>query len=346
MRQLSKRLLVSAGSVLGFATMATALTLVVEYKPYGVPDERRAEYEDKVAEIRERARLLKQLDQTATPRAVVPVSSHDFGLMDPHATATHAFEIRNEGEHPLALDIKKTSCKCTVGSLESGLLQPGETTTVTMTWNTGYEEDEYQQTATVVTNDPRAKTIELTVKGQVRAELVMPKELAFRISDLAEATQASFVVYSQVWTDFEVIDAMSDLQGFEWYAEPIDCSSALLHGTEARSAWKVTIMAASEEYGEFSGELTLTIQPSDGGARGDVSRELAVLDVKPDELQASLEPLSQPGSYRLTIKIPADCPFVLFNGDHQHGYVQVGDPEDPRFSNWFPLYGAVVTVGQ
>lgn len=392
MKQLTKRLLAGSAGVLGFATAATALTLVVEYKPYGVPDHRRAEYEQKVAEISERSRLLKQLDQSKTPKAVVPSFSHDFGLMDPHVTATHAFEIRNEGSDPLALEVRETSCKCTVGSLGSGLLESGESTTVVMTWNTGLEADSYTQTATVVTNDPRMESILFTVKGEIRAELVVPEEVNLRASDPAETTQASFIVYSQAWNDFQVTNAESQLDGFEWYAEPVAHDAAILHNTHARSAWKITILGASEDYGEFEADLDLTIRPSDGGetvtrtiackgrvrapigfyspdihhqngldigtllngeehsfhvvvrARGDEDRQLAVLDVQPAELRASLAPLKQSGSYRLTITVPADCPSVLFNGDHHHGYVQVGDREDDRFSNWFPLYGAVVSV--
>ena len=79
-------------------------------------------------------------------------------------------------------------------------------------------------------------------------------------------------------------------------------------------------------------------------SRGVNERKLDVLDVKPEELEASLKPLGQPGSYRLTLRVPKDCPMVMFNSDQEHGYVQVGDPDDETFSNWFPVMGAVVTL--
>ncbi len=77
-------------------------------------------------------------------------------------------------------------------------------------------------------------------------------------------------------------------------------------------------------------------------SRGDDQRELKVLGVKPDQLQASLQPMSQPGNYKLTLRVPEDCPMVSFNQNTQHGYVEVGDPNDKSFSNWFPVMGAVV----
>ena len=43
-------------------------------------------------------------------------------------------------------------------------------------------------------------------------------------------------------------------------------------------------------------------------SRGDVERELEVLDVVPAELKTTLEPMAAPGSYRLTLTFPAELP--------------------------------------
>lgn len=392
MNSLPKRLLSGLVGVLVFATMAAGLTLVVKYKPYGVPDSRRQEYEEKIAAIEAQARLISNPDGQARPVAVVPVKTHSFGMLNPHTTATHSFEVRNEGDDPLALEVRQTSCKCTVGNLSDSLLAPGESTTVTMTWNTGYQADKYTQTATIITNDPLARSITLTVTGEVRAELIVPAEFHFRGSNPAETTSADFVVFSQLWDDFELISAESELKGFEWNAEPIDSGDPELFDKEAKSAWRIRVTAYAEDYGMFEDQIKLTFRPSSGDeivertvtgrgkvrapisfvsplihksegldigtllagqdhhfhlvvrSRGDQSRELQVLDVQPEQLQASLEPATKPGSYRLTVTVPADCPHLVFNANQQHGFVQVGDPHDPRYMNWFPVFGAVTTV--
>jgi hypothetical protein len=80
--------------------------------------------------------------------------------------------------------------------------------------------------------------------------------------------------------------------------------------------------------------------------RNDVNRKIEVLDVQPKELQAELKSLSTPGSYRLTLTVPPDCPMVVFNTLQKQGYVHVGDPTNKSFSNWFPVTGAVVTLDQ
>jgi hypothetical protein len=336
--------------------------------------------------------MLKTADPSTTPRATMKETSYDFGMVDPHTTLSHEFEISNSGEIPLKLDVAGTSCKCTVGELANDLLPPGGMTIITMTWNTGYQAEHYEQSATIITNDPLAESIELKVEGEVRAEFVVPEQIAFDKADFGQQTEAKLIVYSQLWDDFSVQDIGSDLEGFEWHAEPISTSDPRLSDREARSAWLIRLFVTSLEYGNFHGKVAITARPADGGdevvrelecqgkvrapinfyskdihssrgldigtlaagkkhlfhlvtrARGMESRKIEVLDVKPDEIDAKLQPLRKAGSYRLTVTIPADCPTVVFNGDHKRGYVQVGDPQDKNFSNWFPLYGAVVAV--
>ncbi len=392
MKQFSKRLIAGVVGLAAFGVSGSCLALLVEYKPYGVSDRQRGEYEQKVAEIHSRQKLLKDLKDQAKPVVEVKDTIHDFGMLDPHTTAVHAFTVSNKGEHPLKLEVRDTSCKCTVGKLTNNLLGPGESTKVTMTWNTGYKADTYEQTATLITNDPLKESIQLKVKGEVRAEFVAPKRVSFTAIDPAETATAEFVVYSQLWDDFQITELKCDLEGFQWHAEPTDVDAAGLIDVDAKSAWKVTLYASRFEYGKFESDLELMASPTSGGddvtrtivaagrvraaigftgpnlhktdgldigtlvsgkehqfhvvvrTRDQGQRSIEVLDVQPQELTASLEPTTQEGAYRLTLTVPADCDSVVFNMGHQHGYVQVGDPKDERYSNWFPVFGAVASL--
>ena len=80
--------------------------------------------------------------------------------------------------------------------------------------------------------------------------------------------------------------------------------------------------------------------------RGHEGRKLAVLDFEPKQLQVTMKKLKTSGAYQLTIAVPANCPDVIFNRADQRGFVSVGDPDDPDFSSWFPLYGAIVDAGR
>ena len=160
-------------------TAASGVSLSVHYKPYGVPDVLRAEYETKIADIKEREFLFQNAHKLSEAIAYMPTNTHDFGIMDPHGTASHQFEIHNKGSAPLALKMGTTTCKCTAGKLGSSLLQPGEQTTIELTWNTGYKVDEYEQSAFLLTNDPTVPEIEIKVKGEIKGELMSPEKITF-----------------------------------------------------------------------------------------------------------------------------------------------------------------------
>lgn len=375
-----------------FGSVTATFALTVTYKPFGVPDSRRGEYEAKVAKLRLKNKLLQDSHSTSYPNAVVDKATHDFGMLDPHTTASHEFKITNNGTDPLALDIGDTGCKCTTGKLQNGLLQPGESTTVKLTWNTGYQADEYRQTATLITNDPLKETITLAVEGEIRAKFIAPERIGFNQSDPGVETDSRFVVFSQLWNDFDIEDVRCDRESFDWHAERIDNNHELLADKFPRSAWRLTLLTTAFSYGDYEGKLTVVAKPKDGGeaieheiaysgrvrspvsfyhpnihktdgldigtlsnskehnihlvarVRGDVSRHVEVLDIEPKELKASLKPLQTEGTYRLTITVPKGCRTLRFNAEQKHGYVQVGDPKNKQFSNWFPLKGFVSTV--
>jgi len=78
--------------------------------------------------------------------------------------------------------------------------------------------------------------------------------------------------------------------------------------------------------------------------RGQSTPELAVLDVEPKIIQTKLTPTGNPREYRLRVTVPGDAPTTMFNRDDHQGYLQVGDPNDHSYSNWFPLNGGIAQV--
>lgn len=393
MNPFSRNLILMATGFLSIFVVGTVLALSVGYKPDGVPDSRREEYEQKIAEIKLRSVLLANVQAEKRPVAAIKKSTHDFGLLDPHTTMTHSFTISNRGSDPLAIEVVGTSCKCTTGKLTDGLLESGESTEVTLEWNTGYADEAYEQTAVVKTNDPITPEITLTVKGTVRTKLAVPKRIDLPKSDPLETVKTSFIVHSQLFDNFTVSDVRSQrLSEFSWIAEPSSTNIAELGDANARAAWRVTIETVAYDYGKFGGTLEVDVEPEGGEEiitrqvkvtgkvrvpiafksplldsrtglnfgtvnsgkehsyhigvqiRGEQPDELAVLDMEPKELKASVEPTAIKGKYRLTITIPADCPNVLFNRRDKHGYVQVGDPNNPDFMNWFPMHGGVAVL--
>ena len=270
----SRRLLWIGLILLTLVSTVGLLVMSVTYKPYGVTDYERPKYEEAL----QRIRMRREMDQTVAagqyPRAFMESTTHDFGRVDPHATMSHGFTVENKGEVPLTLELGQTSCKCTVGKLAGGgVLLPGESTEVTLTWNTGLQAEQYRQTAQLITNDPQHKLIHLAVSGTVRAELVGPESFSFGTGDLGEKIDSRGVYYSQLWDDFEIVSVNGDTEGLDWYTEPVDLSDAALAGTEAKSAWRLHLSRDIKETGRFDGELTLQFKPASGGEL--IEREVA-----------------------------------------------------------------------
>ena len=390
---IARNLIILVGSIAAIFVVAVSLAVSVGYKPYGVPDSKREAYEQIIAEQERERELLSSPDENKRPIAQVNQRVHDFGLLEPHTTMSHTFKVTNMGADPLAVDVLGTSCKCTTGKLNNGLLNQNESTDVTLEWNTGYQDDDYQQHATIQTNDPLNREIKLTVKGTVRTDLAMPETIALPRTDPLDTARTSFIVHSQLWEDFTISDVRSDdLKEFIWTAEPTSANIAELGDAHARSAWRVQIETVAYDYGTYSGTIEVDVEPAGGAekitrklnaagkvrvpiafksplldmneglnfgtlnsgkehhfhigvrVRGKQPAKLVVLDVEPKLIDAKLKPTGSEGQYRLTLTIPADCPGVLFNRKDKHGYVQVGDPENPDFMNWFPMYGGVAVL--
>ncbi len=380
-----------SGTLLVAAALMGLFAANTQMEIDGVPRAKRAEYELRMEQIRLETERKAKGQMFPSAKAVLTESSFDFGMLDPHTTASHTFEIRNEGKVDLLLKAGETSCKCTVGRLNSEVVAPLGSTQVTLEWNTGYQAEDYEQSAVVHTNDPAQPTIKLTVHGKVKAELVV-RDLAIELPavDAGITTKSSTFLYSQLWQDFVVEDVTCDLPGFEWAVDPIETKDLPEGDLEAVSAWRLNLAALPTQQGAFSGKAKIFARPSSGGElierevsisgrvrspisfhdpelhqesgldlgimvrgtehrrslivrlRDNPNRTLTVLNVLPGELKAELEPTKQEGVYRLTLIAPVDAKSVMFNGTHPHGYIEVGDANEPNFMSRMPLTGAII----
>ncbi|WP_404309973.1 DUF1573 domain-containing protein [Neorhodopirellula lusitana] len=390
MQSLGAKLLVGVILFGALAATAAAFTLTIEYKPFGVADSQREKWD----QIQQKIELHNQLLQSdeARPRVMVPITHYDFGMIAPESTASHAFEVRNEGSDPLALEVAGTSCKCTVGELGKKLLGPGEKTEVVMEWNTGQKSEKYKQNAIIRTNDPFAKEIELIVEGTIKAELVGSESASFASTDRGVKSTASVEFYSQLWDDFSILEVTCDLPGFSWEANPMQSTDTVMIDRNASTGQRIILSTVPNKFGQYSADVKVVLLPTDSPdpvervvkvsgrvrrpinfysndihsseglslgtltagkryefpvtvrVRGDQEREVKVLDVEPEVLQTTLKPMKDPGSYRLVIIVPEDCPTTIFNMNQKQGFVQVGDPSEEEFSHWFPIHGAVVEI--
>ncbi|TWT39163.1 DUF1573 domain-containing protein [Blastopirellula retiformator] len=179
------------------------------------------------------------------PKAVVVGDAiFEFGKMNVDATERHTFQIRNDGDVPLQLEEAGTTCKCTLSTLAKKMIPPGETVEVELEWHPIAYANEFTQTATLRTNDPRQPELELKIHGAVvRAIYMEPNEVNFGHVTAGDELSAAVKVVSVVSDDFKVtgVKITGDETG-EATAKVVPLTAEELEATEGgRSGDKVEI---------------------------------------------------------------------------------------------------------
>ena len=122
---------------------------------------------------------------TGTPRMELSPMEFDFKEVWQGMPAEGEFTVKNAGTAPLTLDTK-SSCGCTVATRPKSPLDPGETTSFKISYNTSYPSTA-QKRVTVNTNDPQQASVVVKVTGTVKA--------------LVAATPSDRVVFKDVDVD-------------------------------------------------------------------------------------------------------------------------------------------------
>jgi Protein of unknown function (DUF1573) len=82
-------------------------------------------------------------------------------------TAVAHYQFENVGKTPVHIDSVKTSCGCTVASLKSNDIAPGEKGEIVATLNIGDRVGMQTKAITVTTNDPAQPRVSLVLKADV-----------------------------------------------------------------------------------------------------------------------------------------------------------------------------------
>lgn len=93
--------------------------------------------------------------------------SHSFGDIEKGKPVSHEFSFKNTTKQTVLLTNVKASCGCTATNYTKTPVKPGETGTVTATFNAA-SAGSFSKTITVTTNDSDVNKV-LTIKGKVLA---------------------------------------------------------------------------------------------------------------------------------------------------------------------------------
>ncbi|MEE1897372.1 DUF1573 domain-containing protein [Flavobacterium rakeshii] len=92
----------------------------------------------------------------------------NFGEVEKGHPASHEFTFKNTTDQTILITHVKASCGCTATNYTKTPIKPGETGSVTATYNAA-NPGNFTKTITVTTNDTDVKKV-LTIKGKVVAQ--------------------------------------------------------------------------------------------------------------------------------------------------------------------------------
>ena len=101
------------------------------------------------------------------PRLVLSQRDWDFGQIWTGEPCKIEIELKNIGDAPLKILNIKSSCGCTAAEPSKRELAPGETDTMTVTYDTNKNTKLVKQTITLQTNDPVEPEIQFELRGEV-----------------------------------------------------------------------------------------------------------------------------------------------------------------------------------
>lgn len=204
-------------------------------------------------------------------RFVSKENSHHFDTMDQEQTATHVFEIRNEGEGELLLRIMDSTCGCTVVRLGDLVwdkkedpnrpkrvitVEPADSVELELTWNTEQRSGEFKTVTTIETSDTKQSTAQFAVEGQIIPYVQLTQsQLHFDDARNNEVTTGYLYLYSKKLDNLEITEVKSSNPLITAEFEPAD--ESFLTGMEAKCALKANIkIEPGLPIGQFSAVLT------------------------------------------------------------------------------------------
>jgi hypothetical protein len=104
------------------------------------------------------------------PHLTFEETIHDFGTITQGDQVSTDFIFTNTGKSELNIRETKASCGCTVSKPEKDTLQPGESSTIKVTFNSRGRRGIQQKSISVFSNDPSNPTQRLTIKAKIEVE--------------------------------------------------------------------------------------------------------------------------------------------------------------------------------
>ena len=124
----------------------------------------------------------------AGPQITVDKEVHDYGKIPNGANGTCEFKVTNTGDQPLIITNCKGSCGCTVPKCDTAPIKPGQSTVVTVKYDTK-RTGPINKSVTISSNAMNAPEKIVRITGTVEAGLEGPASPVKEQSPMAPVEQ-------------------------------------------------------------------------------------------------------------------------------------------------------------
>ncbi|WKN33704.1 DUF1573 domain-containing protein [Porifericola rhodea] len=120
-----------------------------------------------MATIEEYFPPMTQEELKQAPRLSLATTSYDFGTVKEGEIVKTDFTFTNTGKSPLNIRETRANCGCTVSKPEKETLAPGESSKISVSFNSKGRSGKQQKMVTIFSNDPKAPTQKIMLSGRV-----------------------------------------------------------------------------------------------------------------------------------------------------------------------------------
>ena len=150
-------------------------------------------------------------EEASGPRIQLVEKSYDFGSMYQNEEVSHVFTFRNIGNDVLKIEKVKSSCGCTAALPQKRELHPGDETTLTVTFKSGFMRDRVTKHVYIDTNDAVEPRVTLTITATVQVEVeVSPSGLYLKALKVGETAQREVEITPVSAKSFRILGTSAD----------------------------------------------------------------------------------------------------------------------------------------
>jgi len=120
-----------------------------------------------VASVEEYFPPMTAEEMAKAPKLKFEKNVHDFGTIKQNDVVTTEFLFTNTGKQELNIRKTKANCGCTASEPEKTTLEPGESSSIKVTFNSRGRRGVQQKSVTIFSNDPSRPTQRITIKAKI-----------------------------------------------------------------------------------------------------------------------------------------------------------------------------------